>query len=132
MFPIVRPVGRRGDVPGARFKTDFRRMRLLRTGVEVVPIVPGRFCGPAPTGADPCPCRSSPDRELRPPVPRLAGPAADGGAAGRGPRGGHILLTAPRNWNRCPGDTAPSTSMPLLVAGALLTSTNPGATNDWI
>lgn len=43
----------RRDAPGARFKTDFRQMRLLRGGVEVVPIVPGCFCGPAQSGADP-------------------------------------------------------------------------------
>jgi hypothetical protein len=48
------PLGAPGEAArGERFKTSFREMRLLRAGVEVVPIVPGRFCGPAPSGAEP-------------------------------------------------------------------------------
>jgi hypothetical protein len=34
------------------------------------------------------------DRELRRPMPRLSGPAADGDVGRRLPRGGHVLLTA--------------------------------------
>ena len=36
---------------GMRFTSDVREIRLFRNGVEVVPIVPGRFCRNAPDAA---------------------------------------------------------------------------------
>lgn len=41
------------DDQRARFVTDVKSVRLLRNGVEVVPVVPGRFCGRAIAPAGP-------------------------------------------------------------------------------